>query len=231
MADSKNLPSNHLGPNSSNQFLRIMGGHAVSLVEARRLSTLPLPDLKQELVTRQLKLGEPLTQAECDTGLAMLAAAGLPRASTGGQAVIVRALYLELLREAGVTGAIFIAACKRIIMAEPLPGKTKFFPDPGQIAAVCREDAEDRRRQLEALNGAIALLETPAPLSDAPLPPEEIDRRRAMLRSFVVGEPVSKGPSSQSRTAPRANAGTILESRDPAAVERLRNMSRTKDQA
>jgi hypothetical protein len=212
-----------------------MGGRAVSLVEARRLSTLPLPQIRKELVTRQLKLGGPLTQAECDTGMAMLAAAGLPRASTGGQGGVVRALYLELLREAGVTGEMFIAACKRIIMAEPLPGKTKFFPDPGQIAAVCREDAEDRRRQLEALNGAVALLEAPAPAaqSEAPLPPEEIDRRRAMLRSFVVGEPVSKGsPSSApARNTPRATAGAILESRDPAAVEHLRNMNRTKEQA
>src|SRR4051812_45041292 len=78
-----NLPTSHLAPASCAQFQRTMTG-AVSQAEATRLSTLPLPALRQEIVTRLLSLGGPLTQAECDAGLAMLALAGLPRASVGG---------------------------------------------------------------------------------------------------------------------------------------------------
>lgn len=129
----------------------------------------------------------------------MMAVAGLPRASTGGQGAAVRALYLELLREAGVTGEMFKSACKRAIMQEPPPGKTKYFPDPGQIAALCKDDIEDRKRALAALTGAFALLEAPAPAPEPELTDEMIAKRRRDLEA--VSEKLRAMPRTP--TAPR----------------------------
>lgn len=91
----------------------------------------------------------------------MLALAGLPRAgAAAGDYQNIRALYFELLSKAGLTGKMLKGACERYIMA-PSNGKPKFFPDPGQLADICRDEIRDRARDAEGLDAALALLDHP----------------------------------------------------------------------
>lgn len=228
MADHiKNLPSNHLPPALADRFKVTIHG-AVSLTEAKRLSTLPAPAIRKEIVTLQLKLGAPLTPDDCDAGLLMLAMAGLPRSSVEDEDFEnVRALYFDLLCKAGVTGAMLRTACERYIM-RPNNGKTKYFPDPGQLLEMVAEDARDRKRELERLNGALALLGAPPP----PPEPEYIDASRmheARVRIQQLAREKTSGGNAQPRAAggrdnyrPGATIDQILASRNPEAVERMR---------
>lgn len=234
MADTKNLPTNLLPPALVGQFRRAIGT-AVSLAEGARLSTLPLPAIRKEIVTLQLKLGSPVNQAECDAALELLALAGLPRASVGATDYPkVRALYLAILRDEGVTGPMLKSACEAYIK-RPTNGKAKFFPDPGQLLELCADDAKDRRRWLEGLNRAISLVEGPPPSSPAEedaLSVERMAEIRRTVEKLHPARPVPDAPRRRERPAPASpSVSEILASRDPAAVERFRNFTKQKQQA
>lgn len=171
----------------------------------------------------QHSLGAPLTQADCDAGLAMLALAGLPRAATGGNESAVRGLYLDLLREAGVTGDMLKTACKTYILQPPAAGRSKFFPDPGQLAALCADDIKHRRRKMVALDRALALLQAPSPSTEPPLTQDVIERRRAMLQAFTIGKPKTAAPQETAPARPERSDPEALK----AALQRRLNPAAT----
>lgn len=186
---------------------------------------------------KQLELGAALTRKECDAGMLMLALAGLPRAGVADEDTnSIRAIYFELLHKAGVTGKMFKSAVEGYIMQPRKPGKTKYYPDPGQLAEMCRDEIEDRRKALAGLSGALALLESPpqaaAPAEEDALSVERMAEIRRTVEKLHPARAVPDAPRRRERPAPASpSVNEILASRDPAAVERFRNFTKQKQQA
>lgn len=164
MAD--NLPIHLLPAASRAPFLSALQGAGFSLKQEKELAGLPVPTIRKTLANRQRLLGETLTRPECDGCLRLLSLA-LPRAGIApADAHDMLDLYFGLLQNAGITGPMLRAACERYVMA-PTNGKSKFFPDPGQIAEMCADEIKQRRRALAALDKAVALLEAPSAAQEA----------------------------------------------------------------
>lgn len=159
-----------------------------------------------------------MSAAECDAGLKMLALAGLPRATTGtGSFEEVRAVYLDLLRDAGVTGEMLKAACRRYIMQPALAGKAKFFPDPGQLAELCAEDIRERRERLKALEDAVLLIEAPPPREQ-----EEMDREKVAAELHDLSNKLRVGPLRPA-PAPRARPAAPAQRPIQDVVDEMRS--------
>jgi len=136
------------------------------MAEARRLSSLPVPQLKRELQALEAALGVPLRKEECDSVLKNLAIL-MPRANLSpDDAHTMLDLYFQLLSRAGVTGKMLRSAAERFVMA-PNEGKAKWFPDPGQLRDLCADDIKTRRQKMLALEKANQLLALPPPADDA----------------------------------------------------------------
>lgn len=106
--------------------------------------------------------GPPLTRRESDEVLRDLALV-LPRSNPGDVQRMLD-LHFGLLSRAGVTGRMLRGASERFVML-PTNGRSKFFPDPGQLAEMCADEIKDRRRAELAVKKALELI-------DAPLAPE-----------------------------------------------------------
>lgn len=87
--------------------------------------------------------------------MVVLAAAGLPRAGiqtgTGGHVIDT---YWALFVKAGITFEMLKLACEGYVMAHRKPGETKFYPDPGQLHALCADDLKDAARKRGTLTRA-----------------------------------------------------------------------------
>ena len=121
-------------------------------------------------------MGELLTRPECDACLRDLALI-LPRAGLAGSDVDrMLDLYFGLLRAAGLTARMLKDAAMRVVM-QPNGGKARFFPDPGQLAELCAEDIRTRNAKLEALDRALAIIETPASDTAEPKRTDPVGKR------------------------------------------------------
>lgn len=229
MADTQNLPSNQLSPQSRRLFLSaIQTDLGMTFSEERRLAELPVPSIRTEL-TRRLRSLEapPLTRPECDACLKFLALT-LPRAGLSTRdAHDMMDMYFGLLKKAGVTGEMLMNASEAYVM-RPTGDKGKFFPDPGQLAEICAAEIDSRRRAIAAARRGLEVIDgrasagaddgrhgTPRRLSDA------LKSCRTFEAPPRPAEPVESGQS----------VGEILAHRDPAAVERLRIITNSKEQA
>lgn len=208
--------SNLLPPQSVRPFVN-EAAKAFSIVEARRLSTSPLPEIRKVITTRKLSLGGPLTRPECDKVMEKLALA-LPRAGiTPAQAHATMDLYFNLLSRAGVTGRMLISAAERYIMA-PNGVKGKFFPDPGQLAELCAEDMRARARDMEGLDKALALLDAP-PAAEEPNDPAA---RRAQLHAVAQDLEALKPPPPKLPSTARPETPDSLKELRETAERRLK---------
>lgn len=154
MAD--NLPTDLLPPTLRAPFVSEILP-ACSVGEARRLSSLPVPRARQEILAKIASLGTTLTRPECDRVLQDLALI-LPRANLDlDQVDRMLDLYFGLLREAGVTQPMLTKAAQAFVMA-PKKGKPRFFPDPGELAEMVADQARDRKRSLSAFRRSLDIL-------------------------------------------------------------------------
>lgn len=67
-------------------------------------------------------------------------------------------LYFGLLRQAGITRKMLARAAEAYVMA-PTKGKSRWFPDPGQLAEMCAEEASERRKALAGLQRGLEVLD------------------------------------------------------------------------
>lgn len=229
MAEATNLPSNQLSPQSRRLFLSaIQSDLGMTFSEERRLADLPVPAIRIDLTKRLRSLEvPPLTRPECDACLKFLALT-LPRGGLSTRdAHDMMDMYFGLLREAGVTGEMLMKASKTYVM-RPSGDKGKFFPDPSQLAEICAAEIDGRKKAIAAARRGLQVLDGGAGHGDdgdRGGKPRKLSDALKGCRTFEAApdqaEPVESG----------ASVNEILAQRDPAAVERLRNMSRTKEQA
>jgi hypothetical protein len=120
---------------------------------ARAISLLPQNAAYKTILAEISKIEKPISRSECDRALRDLAIL-LPR-SNMAPADIDRMLdlYHALLAKQGVTRSMLATACERAVMAPSKDGK-RFFPDPGTLFHLCRDDVAWRARRLRALQAA-----------------------------------------------------------------------------
>jgi hypothetical protein len=163
------------------------------------------------------ELGTPLTRAECD-GCLMDLALVLPRADLDGDQIErMSDLYFGLLREAGVTKQMLVAAAKAYVMA-PTKGKPRFFPDPGQLAELCADAAKERRMRAKALKNCVGIVsgEVTVEREDGDVAPDMREKLRAVAENFrVYGAPTREDrhpidlPRSVNTSRPKTDAGEL----------------------
>lgn len=100
-------------------------------------------------------------------------------------------LYFGLFAKNGVTKSILSRACERIAMAPPVKGRGKFFPDPGELFAECKDAVVERAKKMAALRACLAIIDGPS------LPPAPERDARALLRD--LGQRL-KSPTTQGWT-------------------------------
>jgi len=108
----------------------------------------------------------------------------LPRGQMSGDDVTrMLDLYHALLAKRGVTQRILVAACEAYVMAPTKDGK-KFFPDPGQLFAMCRDDAAHRAAKLKAYRRALDIVKSDAQ-GEAVIPADDLrDRFKKLNEMF-----------------------------------------------
>lgn len=131
----------------------------------------------------------------------------LPRAGLGAAEIDrMLDLYFGLLHEAGVTKPMLQAAAKAYVMA-PTKGKPRFFPDPGQLAELCADEAKNRRTSLAALAAALGVLDGGAAAergSDKPF--DRVAQLRELGEKMRVGHHTKQSVSaSETPKAPIIN--------------------------
>lgn len=145
-----NLPTDRLDPQSKGLLTRAILGAGYSIAEAQRLSSLPVAVIRNEILVKSSDLGDSLTRPECDMCLRDLALI-VPAANLSEAAVARKLdLYFGLLRDAGMTWTLMVSASKQFVM-RPMKGKTRWFPDPGELVEIVKEDIVDRRQRISAL--------------------------------------------------------------------------------
>lgn len=75
--------------------------------------------------------------------------------------------------------------------------KSEFFPKPGQLLGLCRDDINERRKRLDALDRVQEQLGT-AEIADAPPDEAEIERRRTLMQDAIAKMRVGGGVFSKS---------------------------------
>jgi hypothetical protein len=170
-----------------------------------------------------------VTKEDCDARLRDLA---LLLPSAGIQVAEVDRmldLYFGLWREAGLTLPMLNRAIKTYVMT-PRNGRSRFFPDPGEIAEQVGEEARERRKALKALMRALEILDA---AKDAPPPdgPPMVDIRAKLkelglkpsveaFQAHTVAERQPDAPRQASSGRKSTNAAELL-----ASLKRRQNSS------
>lgn len=150
-----------------------------------------MAEARSSIFDQAKALGKPISREECDECLRDLALV-VPRGRMEG-ADVDRMLdqYHSMLARRGVTMAMLTAAREAFAMAPAKDGK-KFFPDPGQLYALCRDDATFRANKLKALRRALALIDGKTG-GDAFIPPDELKNRFKKLSEMFRADRVVEG--------------------------------------
>lgn len=144
-------------------------------------------------------LNQPLTKAECAACLHLLALAGLPRAGIdGADGDAVHELYYRLLERNGVTARILRNACEAHITAPP-KARGKFYPDPGEILALCRDDLSEKATKTKAMEKArqrlLELNGEASPAAQDLVPPGKLRSVAEILAANGLKNPFGKDPT------------------------------------
>lgn len=152
------LPEIPLEPRSRNVLRReLLSGY--SLETAEKMASMPAAQLSR-LIDRQLEqVTRELSRSECDAALRKLALL-LPRAKLSpDDTADMLDLYHGLFVKYGMTARMLSEACERYVMAATADRKRdKFFPDPGELFELVRDDVRWRNKRRDALTRSAASL-------------------------------------------------------------------------
>ena len=157
--DAAALPANPLPPRCQGLLKRVLAS-AYPLERAGKLAAMA-PAQLQPLIEKQLStLNRTLTRQHCDKVLRGLALT-LPRAGMSAADVSdMLDLYFDLLSRYGVSDRMLSEAAERYVMATPSERKrSKFYPDPGELYDLCRDDVRYKQKRFQALTRALRALE------------------------------------------------------------------------
>lgn len=161
-------------------------------------------ELRRHIEAKMAALGAPITREQCEAVLKDMAHVGLPRAAIDpADAGRVLDLYHALLRDAGMTRPLMVEASKRFIMA-PRKGKTRYFPDPGELAEQVRDELTQRKRSILAFLRAIEVIDTPEPEQGQAIVPDIQDRLKALGEQLSTRKPFTPRAASLVQEEPPA---------------------------
>lgn len=157
----------------------------------RTLLTMTPHGLRSWLAGQRKKLGPAATPAQIQAQLAKLIPHYWTPDLTEAQ---MRSKFQDFCCD---LEGVSVAGIEQACIAYRRDPKSEFFPKPGQLLALCKDDIAERKRTVRALGEAERIVEEqPQDAAEATLDEQTIARRKAMLEG-VIGRTVSRESCSR----------------------------------